>query len=479
MNPTANELIGPSMRLLPHQTALVEAFFNPANKPVIVLRGEVGLGKSVALAALASRLLRESPIARVLLLAPGSLRLRYVEMLRGAGTPALSVDRWAFREMLDSASGAELWHGGVVAVLGREFARQADVRNALVTVKWDLLIVDEAHQFRGALTEGVLRQLGEVSKRVVLATLPSLELPDAFPQDTTTVVQWRRDQVVDHDGNLLDAMPRPVLHEVRFSQSPTEQGLAEAIGELCRTYEAGTPQQRWVARSVLRSLRSSPAALEGALIRMRENRNRVVHGIEPLLETCEAIPPDDVPADFRDLGSEDRFAALVTGALSRIEEAGSDSKLATFVALLGHIDAVKTPSTRTCVLTEYLGTLFYLAAEIENLGKKCHVFHGGMNSESRQRILSNYSDGGGILTATGATMSEGVVLTEVTDLVLYDVPGSPVALQQVLGRFDRFGRRTQLNVYALLPSDDAADPDPEAIELLRHFLGSPLPLSRK
>ena len=34
---------------------------------------------------------------------------------------------------------------------------------------------------------------------------------------------------------------------------------------------------------------------------------------------------------------------------------------------------MKTPSTRICVRTEYLRTLYYLAAEIEGLGLTCRM----------------------------------------------------------------------------------------------------------
>src|SRR5664280_890268 len=92
------------MRLLPHQIAFVETFFNPASKRVILLRGEAGLGKSGALVALASKFLRERPTARALFVVPGAaLRAHFVDKLRDAGVPTLSVDRYQFREMLDSA----------------------------------------------------------------------------------------------------------------------------------------------------------------------------------------------------------------------------------------------------------------------------------------------------------------------------------------------------------------------------------------
>ncbi len=77
------------MRLLPHQTALLDIFFNPTSERVVVLRGDVGLGKSVALVALAGRLLRERPTARALFLVPGATRSQFVELLRREDTPTL------------------------------------------------------------------------------------------------------------------------------------------------------------------------------------------------------------------------------------------------------------------------------------------------------------------------------------------------------------------------------------------------------
>jgi hypothetical protein len=69
-------------------------------------------------------------------------------------------------------------------------------------------------------------------------------------------------------------------------------------------------------------------------------------------------------------------------------------------------------------------------------------------------------------------MSEGIALGEVTDLVLYDVPDGKDALQQLLGRFDRFGRRTQLNVYTLVPSGGTEDHVSD--HFVREMLQTPL-----
>lgn len=475
MNPPANELKRSSMRLLPHQATFVETVLDPASKRTIVLRGDVGLGKGAALVALANRLLREQPAARVLLLVPGSaLRAQFVERLREAGTPTLPVDRYQFREMLDSTTGGEFWPAGIVAVLSREFARQQDIRNALATARWDLLIVHEAHQFRGTLGRDVVRQVGDSSDRIVLATLPNLELPDDLPEDSVTVVEWRRDKVVDYDGRPLDLLPRPLLHEVHYSLSSAELSLAETVGELCRTLETGTAQQALIARSWLRSLQSSPAAIEARLPRIADIRNRAAHGLEPQLE----VPEEEESIEYQlggwlDLPTAEKAAAIAVRLAQKIEGLGSDSKLTALGVLLNRLEAQKSPSTRICVLTEYLATLFYVAAEIEILGLQARLLHGQMSNEDRQSALDSFSTAGAILTATRAAMSEGVAMGEVTDLVLYDVPDGKDTLQQVLGRFDRFGRQAQLNVYVLVQSDAATTPVSESHALLRRALGGP------
>ena len=46
---------------------------------------------------------------------------------------------------------------------------------------------------------------------------------------------------------------------------------------------------------------------------------------------------------------------------------------------------------------------------------------------------------------------KGLALPDVTDLVLYDLPRNGPALLQMIGRFDRFGRMSQLNIHVLAP----------------------------
>jgi hypothetical protein len=245
---------------------------------------------------------------------------------------------------------------------------------------------------------------------------------------------------------------------------------AETVTELVALLNAGTAWQHLLAKSILRRLKSSPAAIEGSLARIREARNRAAHAMAPMDGSAGDEFLDDEPNGYIDPSVMVEAGPIASRALDILEESGSDSKVATLAALLEHINAAKTSSTRVCVLTEFVATVFYLAAEIESRGQACQVFHGGMPADERQRTLSLFASEGGVLVATRGVVSGSVSLSEVTDLVLYDTPGSLAALQSVLGRVDRFGRTAQLNIQVLVPSYDVAGGDIESLELLRRVV---------
>lgn len=209
-------------------------------------------------------LLQERPNARVLLLCPNALRHRFAEMLNDARVPHLLVDRYVFREMLDSASGREIWPTGQVAVLSIDFAKQPDVLDSLALCHWDTVFVDEWHLTRGVRMEA-FRHIAGSAERIVLAsaTPPELEPSGPISAGNTTLVEWRRDRVVDYEGNAL--APQPVVHEISFSLNDAELRVVVAVSDVVKilSHDAGAKSVK--SMTILRSLESSPAALERAL----------------------------------------------------------------------------------------------------------------------------------------------------------------------------------------------------------------------
>lgn len=460
-------------RLLPHQIAFLETFFNPLSKRVILLRGEVGLGKTFALVALMSRLLHDRPKARVLFLGSKALQEYMLELLSDTAVPGFIVDRYRYRELIDAVSEGEIWPAGTVVIMSIDFAKQPDIQDSLTAARWELVIADEAHLIRGTRA-GAFRKIVACAERVVFATATGQELqgerPYVFPERDATVVEWRRDCIVGHDGRPFERSPSPILHEITFSPSSAELKLRDTVRSLCKIFEDAFGAQNFRAVVLHGTLESSPAALESALQRLVAGSEFLLK--EALWETTEDEVVGNLLPDTLDRHLYEKAIEIGRTALQEIDLIDSDSKLDVFSGLLTSLSAAKKPAGRICVLTQYVSTLYYLATEVEGRGIPCLRLHGGMGAEDRDRSLSMFSNEGGVLVATSAVMTEGVVFAEVTELIFYDIPGSKSTLQQVLGRFDRLGRVSQLNIYVFVGSNLADEAVPEALEFLRKTLRS-------
>jgi hypothetical protein len=450
------------VKLLPHQAAFIDTVLSPDTQRTVLLRGDLGTGKTTAMATLVGRLLQERPAARALILCPAALQFGWLDVLHNQGAPALLVNRYEFREMLDSAPGGEVWPRGRALLLSDDFAKQPDIRDSLATVRWDLVIVDEAHRFTG-LRAKLLQRLAAAADKVVLATVPSIASIDALPRAEVTVIAWLRHQLVDHAGKLLDDVPRPIFHLLSFIPSEAERDLSGTIRALSQVLEASTGQHAFVGSNLLRALHSSPAALETALRRLLTTEGDA--DLQALMDNADEIEEEAPARVGLSLGGVGRASA--TRALDQLDAIRVDSKLAGLSALLGDLASKDSPPGRVCVLTDFVSTLHYLAAEFDGRHLAYSALHGGMLPSARDNSLKTFASKGGILVATRATMTEGLSLPDVTDLVLYDLPTSSITLQTALGRFDRFGRTSRLRIHALVPADDVDRTLSEQLRVLR------------
>jgi len=456
-----------SVSLFPHQAVFLETFFAPGTKRTLLLQGRVGLGKSTAIAAVIGRLLREQPAARALVLVAGALGRQYVELVQRTRADVLWVDRFKLRELLDRVGEGDLWPQGCALVLSVDFAKQDDVVSRLRAVQWDLVIADEVHGFTGMRAE-VLRRVAERAKRVLLSTLGHTELPEGVSSGGVTVVDWERDSVADRQGERLSRVAPPIVLEVPFTLTDAESSLARTLRAQSESLAHGT-RLRLIAESLRSSLQSSPAALEAAL-RMIEAG---AAGVELPLD-----PEEDAPSDQGANSAPERAAAetaerAAAKALRELEAVKEDSKLVAFTKVLENLIRRGAQGVRIAVMTDYLSTLYYLAAEVEARGREELVLHSGLSGEERARTVESLIDAGRVLIATraGSTITSG--LSRVTDLILYDLPRTKNALIEAIGAFDSIGREEQLRVHALVPTAEAAK-DP--IELLRRsFPSTPVP----
>ncbi len=135
---------------LRHQTSLVEYLSRPDAPREVLIADEVGLGKTVEMGLLLSRLKAADPKIRILYVTPGGLVTNVVDEFRNMGMEGL----WVYgNSSLDEVKypparlGREEHDPWVVASLHR-LGLGTNVERLLKETEWDVVIADECHRLR-------------------------------------------------------------------------------------------------------------------------------------------------------------------------------------------------------------------------------------------------------------------------------------------------------------------------------------------
>ena len=454
MNHAASERPHAITNLTSYQAEFIETVFSPSSQRTILLRGPVGTGKSTALVAAASRLLADKPKARVLFLVPSVQRWQFAYKLREEDVPSMVVDRYAFREMLDAGSESVIWAAGTVSILSIDFAKQDDVLDSLARCNWDLVVVDEWH-LTGHSRARAIETIGRNATRIVLASSTPFHdnWTETYAQEGMTVVKWDLGRILNLANEPLGVTLPQVVHEVQYALDDAESALRKTVAELSDIIaDTDVAVGGWRRKSLIRYLDSSPAAIESAL-------RQFVSRLTPLEDsegesTCsDEVTSIAISAALSELRGRQKLVSIADRALMQIENLDRDSKLNVFGATLENITQTSCGTKRIAVITDFVSTLFYLAAKIEEYETKCRLLHGAMGVAERFQSAELFSREGGILVATRAVISEGFDMPDVRDLVLYDNPQSIVGRERLFGRFNRIGRTQRLDIYVLRQND--------------------------
>lgn len=251
-----------------------------------------------------------------------------------------------------------------------------------------------------------------------------------------------------------------------------EQSMAAA--------EEDTPPARvlrFTMAMLQRRFASSVYACRKSLERMRERRQKVLEDPERYLREQQRRAWD-LPEDMDDWPEEEREAfereleavvlrfdpaslrreiARLDGLIARardLEAQGAESKLERLQRLVTDQGLFGDPTMKLLVFTEHKDTLDYLAGDgregrplgwLRRWGLAVSTIHGGMKVGDRDtpgtRLYAEreFRESSQVLVATEAA-GEGINLQFCWLLVNYDIPWSPVRLEQRMGRIHRYGQ---------------------------------------
>ncbi len=408
---------------LPHQLEAVYEYFMKLPRIRFLLADDPGAGKTIMAGLLLKELKARGLVRRALIVAPAKLCFQWQREMQDKFRESFDVIRG---DILRASYGQNPWQERDQAITSVSWvSRIEDARESLMRSRWDLIIVDEAHQMSAyspsnkTLAYRLGEQLSQMTDHYLLMTATPhkgdpqnftlfLSLLDrdvygdvssleeamrrqsapfylrrtkealvSFPDPETGVVQKLFTQrevhtaAFDLDGDeyeFYDALTRYVEDQSIRAASDEDQARGRALG-----FTMAMLQRRFA---------SSIHAVRRTLERMQARRKKIL--ADPRAQIRREMP---IPDDFDDLTEEEQMAivdAIEEAAVNfdpttlreeilqlgklidqacELERREVESKLARLKQLLTDERVFADPTMKVLIFTEHKDTLDYLVGD--------------------------------------------------------------------------------------------------------------------
>ena len=442
--------LGGRIDLIPHQLFIANEVAS-RHCPRVLLSDEVGLGKTIEACLILHRLLLSGRASRVLIMVPESLVHQwFVELYRRFNLwfTIMDADRCSALALSSSHGNPFLEEQLVICSVDtlKEEARWAE---AISQAEWDLLIVDEAHHYEWkpdfvSDEYALIDALSEKSNGLILLTATPEQMgieghfarlrlldPNRYPDLNLFIKEHEGYQKVAEFANA-------VYLKKKLSQKASEQ-LRETIGE--------------IANSEWDQLLDNREKLLEALVD-RFGTGRVI--FRNSRQALKGFPKRIcVPHVLESLGriSKSEMQARLLGEFQKEcleEETDYEYDFKNDPRVYWLIEFLKAhPSEKVLLICKTREKVEALQASLlELLTLKIAVFHEALSLIQRDRNAAYFaeSDGAQILLCSEIG-SEGRNFQFSHHLILLDLPLNPELLEQRIGRLDRIGQTSTIQIH--------------------------------
>jgi SNF2 family DNA or RNA helicase len=415
-----------------------------------LLCDEVGLGKTIEAGLVLKEHMLRQMARRVLIITPPALVEQWREELASKFRLNDFVTSYdpAFRDL-----GANAWQAFPHVIASLATARRAEHRQAIAGLKYDLVIVDEAHhlknrasvswKFVNALQKKyillltatpVQNSLDELYNLITILKPGQLATPREFqrqfvvqgdprlPKNRGRLRELLADVMVRHSRSQVDVqLPPRRAHTVRLAFSPEERALYDDVSDFVRQ-RLSTPGElsqthKFTLQTLQREIGSCPAAAHPTLLALANNT---------------AMAP--YRADLHDLA--ERASAMQAWAKGN----ALDKLMAS--------SALTNPEEKIILFTHFRATLALLAERLRGMNVDYVLYHGQMAIAEKNAAVHRFERQARVLLSTEAA-GEGRNLQFCRTMVNVDLPWNPQRIEQRVGRIHRVGQTRPVEVFNL------------------------------
>jgi len=462
---------------LPHQIETVRKVLRHFRGRVL-LADEVGLGKTIEACLLLREYLLRGLIKRVLILVPTPLVSQWREELRSKFSLEFSVP-----PRTREADRPGYWAGTDQVLASLSFAKSKRRADAVAAAPWDLVIVDEAHHCKNRTTRNW--QLVNRLKRRHLFLLSAtpvqnnlLELYNLLtllePGHLKTETDFKKRYVRRGDprnplnrerlrGLLGEVMIRNTRGLVQMDLPPRyaqtlmaqprdgEESLYRRLGEYLRGRKAPLGPARDGGRDEpaedagraeppSAGLPLPPAAPTGPAGAERPSLPPLGRRQLSMLLLASGSHPRALARSLENVAGDDPAAAPIIEAARRVERSAKDEKLLELLA--------QSPREKVLVFANFRRTLEHLRALLDAAGRRYVTFTGSDSPQQKDAAVEAFRGDVPVMLCSESG-GEGHNLQFANTLVNFDLPWSPMKIEQRVGRIHRIGQTREVFVFNL------------------------------
>lgn len=436
--------VGGRIDLIAHQLFIADCVSSRRN-PRVLLSDETGLGKTIEACLIIHRFIMSGKALRVLILVPHTLVHQwFVELLR-----KFNLNFRIFTEEFggDAKSGNPFIEEHQFICSIDLLLNNSAYRNAVLNAEWDLLVVDEAHHIRfNSPSFSLLKGLSDRTDGLLLlsATPEQFGRQDHFyrlqlldPERYTNyqsylqdvgrlqalsdyIDKWILDNKIDLDKTDPEAIQVTLPDQISsllYGKDGSKKGAKTlTLAQLIDIYAVGRVQ----FRNTRRIIKGFPERNVQLISLQGNEKNLEAVKNEMLIELNKRSGHISIGAD------DPRLMAIV----KLVQNLPDDKFL-----------IICTTKQKTVDLQETLKK--HVAADIA-------VFHEDMTLIQADRNAAWFAESTGARIMISSDIgSEGRNLQFCSHLILFDLPFNPELLEQRIGRLDRIGQKSVINLYVL------------------------------
>ncbi|MCB1137317.1 MAG: DEAD/DEAH box helicase family protein [Leptospiraceae bacterium] len=495
-------------RLLPHQIEATHRVVQ-ALRPRFILADEVGLGKTIEAGLIMKELMLRKGYKKVLVAAPATLTVQWQQEMKSKfNEDFVIMDRSNFARI------SAKWSRYPRILVSIDFIKNEKYGEQVLKTNWDIAVFDEAHRlrrddskithaysfaeklaarvdalllltatpFRGKLEE--LFYLVRLVDPHILGPRNAFFMEYVLPSRSGGSVKdlkSRLDRVLLRRRKVeVGGFTRRFARTIQFDLTPQERAFYdETTDYVRREYNLAMQEKNRAVGFVMiafqKLLDSSTRALLRALEKRKSMLEMRMHQTSFLADTCSAWNLQDIDPELEDDWEEDdlseegsfqksykdlRKEVLTLGKLIHLGRAiKHDKKLIKLRETL--LKLKKEGHSKFIIFTQFRTTQEYLLENLEEY--RVELFHGSLNMKEKEEAIENFRGDKEILICTEAG-GEGRNLQFASILINYDLPWSPLKIEQRIGRIHRFGQTRDVFIFNFATRDTVAERILEVLE---------------